>query len=169
MHDLSKYSNEEMRIAKYADGTRSPHQICREKEGYSPSWIHHYHKNKHHFQYWWDEDEYGKIIPIKMPFKYVIEMFCDMVAAGQTYMKDKWSVDAPLAYYEKCCRNKRIQHKESEALLVYLFMMLKEHQTLKNFATYFKYAKKALKEAYDSGKTSVFMDAMNKGQLTYIN
>lgn len=52
-HDLSKYSLTEMSICKYYSGTRSPHQNAREKLGYSPSWIHHYHKNKHHYQYWW--------------------------------------------------------------------------------------------------------------------
>ena len=53
VHDLSKYSPVELSIYKYYNGKRSPHQECREILGYSPSWIHHYHKNKHHYQYWW--------------------------------------------------------------------------------------------------------------------
>ena len=53
VHDLSKYSVIELLICKYYSGTRSPHQNAREVLGYSPSWIHHYHTNKHHFQYGW--------------------------------------------------------------------------------------------------------------------
>ena len=90
LHDLSKYSITELKMCKYWTGKGSPHQACREVIGYSPSWIHHYHKNKHHFQYWWDEDEEGKIIPIKMPYKYVIESFCDMVGASKAYNAKEW-------------------------------------------------------------------------------
>jgi len=35
--------------------------------------------NKRMFEYWIDESETGEIIPIKMPYKYVIESFCDML------------------------------------------------------------------------------------------
>ena len=90
LHDLSKYSIEELSIAKYYVGTKSPHQVARETVGFSKSWNHHYHRNKHHFQYWWDEDETGKIIPVKMPYRYVIESFCDMVGAGKAYLKDAY-------------------------------------------------------------------------------
>lgn len=51
-HDLSKYSFKELSIAKYYTGTRSPHAVCRDRYGYSPSWQYHYHRNKHHWQYW---------------------------------------------------------------------------------------------------------------------
>lgn len=53
LHDLSKFSIPEMKILKYWTGKGSPHQACREAIGYSPSWNHHYHRNKHHYQYWW--------------------------------------------------------------------------------------------------------------------
>lgn len=149
-HDLSKYSITEFKIYKYANGEKSPHQLCREKIGYSPSWIHHYHKNKHHYQYWWDEDEDGKIIPIKMPDKYVIEMFCDMVAAGMTYQKEKWITSSPLNYYYKHCQNKRIQHEESEKLLLYLFSLLNSFYTIKEFYKWYKINKKDIKKAYEN-------------------
>ena len=53
LHDLSKYSITELKICNYYTGTKSPHQVCREMIGYSPSWIHHYRRNPHHYQYWW--------------------------------------------------------------------------------------------------------------------
>lgn len=37
--------------------------------------------------------------PVKMPLKYVKEMFCDRVAASKIYMKDKYDDGAPLAYF----------------------------------------------------------------------
>ena len=64
-HDLSKYSITEMKICKYYTGKKSPHQVAREKLGYSPSWIHHYHRNKHHFQAHWDENDEGRIITLE--------------------------------------------------------------------------------------------------------
>lgn len=89
VHDLSKYSFAEMSIAKYANGHQSPHEVAREKYGYSKSWNHHYHHNKHHWQYWVDEME--KHSSAKMPYKYVVETFCDMTAASKTYRKEKFT------------------------------------------------------------------------------
>lgn len=125
-HDLSKYSPTEMLIYKYYSGTRSPHQNAREILGYSPSWIHHYHTNKHHFQYWWDEDEEGKIIPMKMPFKYVIESFCDMLGASKAYNPDNWSPDMLRCYWDQKCKGKRIMHEKSTNLVELLIVKLVE-------------------------------------------
>lgn len=52
LHDLSKYSPTELKIAKWYDGTRSPHDVARDELGYSPSWYHHMNRNKHHWEYW---------------------------------------------------------------------------------------------------------------------
>ena len=112
-HDLSKYSLTELKICKYYNGKKSPHQAAREELGYSPSWIHHYHTNKHHFQFWWDEDEEGKIIPMKMPYKYVIESFCDMLGASKAYNPKDWKPEMLLNYWETKCVGKRIMHPAS--------------------------------------------------------
>lgn len=125
-HDLSKYSITELLISKYYVGTKSPHQIAREVIGYSPSWIHHYHTNKHHFQYWWDEDEEGKIIPMKMPYKYVIESFADMVGASKAYNQVNWTEGIVLSYWQSKCLGKRIMNEESVKLLDFLIVKLCE-------------------------------------------
>jgi hypothetical protein len=116
-HDLSKYSPTEMSICKYYSGTRSPHQNAREELGYSPSWIHHYHTNKHHFQFWWDENEDGKIIPMKMPYKYVIESLCDMLGASKAYNPENWRPEMLQKYWVMHCKGKRIQHPASEEFI----------------------------------------------------
>ena len=150
VHDLSKYSIAELRIAKYYTGTKSPHQVCREQIGYSPSWNHHYHVNKHHFQFWWDEDENGKIIPAKMPYKYVIESLCDMVGASKAYNKNNWEPKMLWDYWTSKCKDKRIMHKESCYLvekLLWNYYQLGE----KDFLKWYKQAKKDLKKEYNNG------------------
>lgn len=152
VHDLSKYSLKELSIAKYYGGTKSPHAVCREQLGYSPSWQYHYHRNKHHWQFWLDIEDYpDKIAAVKMPYKYVIEMFCDFVGAGKAYNTTKWNEDMPLDYYEKACRGKRLMHNDSENLLVLLLTKVKELR-MKEFVKWYKKNKKTLKKAYNEGK-----------------
>ena len=123
-HDLSKYSPTEMSICKYYSGTRSPHQNAREVLGYSPSWIHHYHTNKHHHMFWWDENEDGKIIPMKMPYKYVIESLCDMLGASKAYNPKNWRPEMLQKYWVMHCKDKRIQHPASEEFIDKMIMNL---------------------------------------------
>lgn len=149
-HDLSKYSITELKICKYYTGKKSPHQVAREELGYSPSWIHHYHTNKHHFQYWWDEDEEGKIIPMKMPYKYIMESFCDMLGASKAYNPNNWAPEMLLNYWENKCRGKRIQHKESEDFLDYLIMQLVADGE-ENFFEWYNDIKDLLKTEYEEG------------------
>lgn len=125
-HDLSKYSLTELSICKYYSGTRSPHQNARDSIGYSPSWIHHYHANKHHFQYWWDESEDGEIIPMKMPYKYVIESFCDMLGASKAYNPENWEPSMLLTYWQDKCVGKRIMQVKSTQLVDFLINKLAE-------------------------------------------
>ena len=126
IHDLSKYSPTEMLICKYYSGKRSPHQNARDVLGYSPSWIHHYHTNKHHFQYFWDESEDGKIIPMKMPYRYVIESFCDMLGASKAYNSNEWQPAMLVNYWETMCVGKRIMHEDSIKLVDLLIRKLYE-------------------------------------------
>ena len=148
-HDLSKYSITELSMCKYYTGKGSPHQVAREVLGYSPSWIHHYHTNKHHFQFWWDEDEEGKIIPMKMPYKYLIESFCDMLGASKAYNSDNWQPQMLLDYWNNKCIGKRIMH---EASVRFLDAQIKNLVTCGEevFFEWYKENKEFLKNAYES-------------------
>ena len=98
-HDLSKYSPTEFwNGVKFYTGTKSPHCGEREKHGYSKAWIHHHNHNKHHAEYWQDIVG-GKSGCVKMPKKYLAEMICDRVAACKVYLKDNYTKDAALNYY----------------------------------------------------------------------
>jgi hypothetical protein len=84
-HDLSKFSYIEFSEAvKYYSGDRSPIDNCKLKNGYSLAWQHHKGRNPHHYEYWMDNFDKGTT-PIRMPYKYAVEMLCDWLAAGQTY------------------------------------------------------------------------------------
>ena len=93
LHDLSKYGFTEFRVgAKYYQGTRSPNNAEREAIGYSSAWLHHKGRNKHHYEYWIDYGTGGEkgMVGMKMPVKYVVEMFMDRIAASKIYMKEAY-------------------------------------------------------------------------------
>ncbi len=154
-HDLSKYSITELKICKYYTGTCSPHEECRRQLGYSPVWMHHYMHNKHHFQHYRDDDDKtGAIIPIKMPFKYVLEMFCDRIAASKTYAENAGNVfkpNMPYQYYLDRCRGKDKMHNETEILLAFLLQFLALNGENYTFI-FIKNNKRALEEAYVNSK-----------------
>ena len=133
LHDLSKYSWTEFRIGcRYYQGTRSPNNAEREEKGYSSAWLHHKGRNKHHYEYWIDYNvnagKDGRILTgMKMPVRYVVEMFIDRVAASKNYMKEKYTNQAPLEYYEKgAARLGKMIHPETAELLHQLLKMLAE-------------------------------------------
>ena len=59
---------------------------------------------------------------MRMPDRYVVEMFIDRLSASKTYLKDKYKRGAALAYYEKG-KHKYIIHPDSKALLEKLLKM----------------------------------------------
>ena len=125
-HDLSKYTPTEFMVgAKYYQGTRSPNAAEREKKGFSEAWIHHKGRNRHHYEYWIDLtlDPSQGLQGMPMPTRYVVEMFCDRIAASKNYNKGTYNDSFPLQYYEK---NKMhyILHKDTKDLLERLLHML---------------------------------------------
>lgn len=126
LHDLSKYTPSEfISGVKYYQGDRSPNNAQKEAEGYSGAWLHHKGRNKHHYEYWIDysaEKNIG-IVGMKMPVKYVVEMFCDRVAASKIYNKDNYQDKDALNYYYRG-RWKYIIHPETDRLLRKMLKML---------------------------------------------
>lgn len=127
LHDLSKYAPTEFRAgARYYAGTRSPNELEREQHGYSAAWLHHKGRNRHHFEYWMDYDPVTRTQqPVKMPLRYVIEMFCDRVAASKIYRGRAYDRCHPLEYFERGIKT-RVIHPETSAFLHMLLRMLAE-------------------------------------------
>lgn len=123
-HDLSKYSIEEFwPSVKYFQGNRSPITYEKELNGYSKCWLHHKGKNKHHWEYW--VDRIGtELVPIKMPYNYVLESVLDKIAASKVYKKDDYAESYPYEFF--------INSKEIHV------MNIETAEQIKNFLEYLK-------------------------------
>ena len=126
-HDMSKYSPAEfIPGVKYYQGYRSPNEGEREQFGYSLAWMHHKGRNKHHFEYWNDLNPASrKYEPVKMPLKYLKEMFCDRVAASKIYGKENYTDQAALNYFHRRKEHPEL-HPDTEKMLLKLLTMLAE-------------------------------------------
>jgi len=128
LHDLSKYSPVEFFPGvKYYQGNRSPNDAERKANGYSGAWLHHKGRNKHHLEYWTDYSPIGnhEMVGIKMPERYVVEMFCDRIAASKTYRGVEYSNRDAYDYYEKSKKAYMI-HPETQELLEDLLTILRD-------------------------------------------
>ena len=128
-HDLSKYSWVEFSVgAKYFQGDKSPNNAEREATGVSMAWLHHKGRNKHHLEYWIDYDFKGEhlLAGCEMPVRYVVEMYCDRVAACKVYHKESYKDSSALEYYQKG-RSKTLMHPNTAALLEDMLTYLAEH------------------------------------------
>lgn len=132
LHDLSKYTPTEFFVGcKYYKGYMSPNNAERVDKGYSSAWLHHKGRNKHHLEYWIDYDitkdensrEHSGLCGMKMPVKYVCEMFIDRVSASKNYQKEKYTDESALIYYKNGMDHYMI-HRDTGALLEYLLTML---------------------------------------------
>ena len=127
-HDLSKYTPTEFLAGvKYYQGYRSPNEAEREDIGYSTAWLHHKGRNRHHFEHWTDYDPAvrGKIRPVEMPYRYVVEMLCDRLAASRIYNGKNYSPDAPLKYFLPAKPN-RLIHPDTSDCIENLLRMVAE-------------------------------------------
>lgn len=141
LHDLSKYSWEEFKTGVYYyQGTRSPNAAEKEEKGFSPAWLHHKGRNRHHFEYWTDvstREDNWKIIGVKMPVNYLVEMVMDRIAASKIYQGKNYTDGSPYAYFS---RNKEYltMHPETKAELDKILRMLKYKGEKRTFA-YLRY------------------------------
>lgn len=123
LHDCSKYEWVEFRTGvHYYQGHRSPIDAEKEKKGMSLGWLHHKGVNKHHWEYWMDNTR-GGLKPVKMPTVYVVEMFCDRIAASKIYLKDNYTNHSALEYFEKGQAYTAMHPETSELLHSFLLML----------------------------------------------
>ena len=139
VHDLSKFSPTEFfESVKYYQGNRSPIGVCRRTTGVSLAWLHHKGRNKHHFEYWIDYTMPGTsdklLVGMKMPVRYVVEMFMDRIAACKVYQKENYTDASAWAYHQRSKRVQEVMHPESLALIDKLLKMLAEEGEAKTFA-----------------------------------
>ncbi len=125
-HDLSKYTFAEFKAGArhWAEGKRSPNEVERSIYGYSPAWLHHKGRNRHHYEYWWDYSPKAKEnLPVKMPVRFLKELICDRVAASKIYQGENYTQKHPLDYFSKDIASRFIYpttHNEIEKILAIL-------------------------------------------------
>ena len=104
--------------------------------------MHHKGRNRHHYEFWNDYNPKTKRPEhVEMPLKYVIEMFCDRVAASKTYNGKDYTDAGPFTYFLRI-RGKHRLHENTEALLEKLLVMLRDEGEEKTFG----YIRAMLKE-----------------------
>ena len=123
-HDLSKFSPTEFleSIKFYQGGKSSPIPAAKKAQGYSLAWQHHKGRNKHHYEYWTDNYDSGTTC-IKMPYKYVLELVADYLAAGRTYRGKDFTFVDEYEWWMKCKDYRKI-HKDTKQLITKILYML---------------------------------------------
>ena len=124
VHDMSKFSPEELfESVKYYTGYRSPIGVCREHHGVSRAWLHHKGRNKHHIEYWLDDD--CEVTPL-MPYKYAVECVCDKLAATKVYAGKNYKESMALAHWHRH-GNKVAGNPKTMLFMETVFRDLAEH------------------------------------------
>lgn len=70
------------------------------RAAFNLAWLNHKHKNKHHWQYWLDIKD-KKIVAIKMPKRYMLEMLADWNAVSRKFHPDKPRREATFERYQE--------------------------------------------------------------------
>ena len=85
-------------------------------------------------EFWTDYNPKTKRMePVKMPLKYVKEMFCDRVAAGKIYLGKNYTRENPIEYFRRG-NAKNVMQAETAKLLESWLVMLYEEGEEKTFA-----------------------------------
>ena len=79
LHDVSKlYPEEFVPYANYFYGKDE-----KDEEAFRAAWLHHQHRNPHHWQYWVLRNDDGTVNVLDMPLNYRKEMLADWRGAGK--------------------------------------------------------------------------------------
>lgn len=127
-HDMSKFSPTEFfESAKFYTGTSSPINEAKRIQGISYAWQHHKGRNPHHYEYWTDCYDTGTVAR-KMPFKYVLELVCDYLAACRAYnnYSGKEFFEKELKWWS-VEKEKRLIHPETKKLISAIFELIDKY------------------------------------------
>ena len=121
-HDFSKFHPIEFfeSVKYYQGGKSSPINAAKADKGYSLAWQHHKGRNPHHYEYWTDRYDTG-VVPIKMPFKYVVEMIADYLGAARAYMGKDFTLKKELEWWSNKLNNSMMMHEETKNFLTFCF------------------------------------------------
>jgi hypothetical protein len=110
IHDWSKLSVGEWSPyvhSFYGPGDRKLKAI---NDAFDAAWLHHQHRNPHHWQHWLLQEDDGVLKVLEMPEKFVREMVADWMGAGRA-ITGKWDT---VGWYEKNCHKIKLAPKTRE-------------------------------------------------------
>lgn len=81
IHDWSKMSVAEWK--PYVDSFYGPERTPAVRAAFDAAWLHHQHRNPHHWQHWVLSQDDGEIKKIEIPEALVREMVADWMGAGR--------------------------------------------------------------------------------------
>jgi hypothetical protein len=87
-------------------------------------------------------------IPGKLPYEYVVDIFCDLVARSKMHYGKTWSVESPQMYYLNKHRASLPLEERSELLLKTLLRILGESTKEKQFFKWYKEMSQLMKAIY---------------------
>lgn len=121
-HDFSKFHPIEFfeSVKYYQGGKSSPINAAKADKGYSLAWQHHKGRNPHHYEHWTDRYDTG-VVPIKMPFKYVIEMIADYLGAARAYMGKDFTLEKEWEWWRNKLETYPLIHEETRNLVSFCF------------------------------------------------
>jgi hypothetical protein len=125
LHDLSKFSLVEFwEGVRYYQGTFSPIDACKKENGWSPAWMHHKGRNKHHYEYWMDNLDDGGT-PLEMPLKYKKEMLCDYLGAGRAYYGKDFTYEKEYEWWQNKLSKPLAMHDSNKDFISMYMELLK--------------------------------------------
>ena len=134
VHDMSKFSPIEFfESVKYYQGSSSPIDACKKANGWSAAWLHHKGRNKHHYEYWQDNFDNGGV-PLKMPYKDVLELICDYLGAGKAYQGKNFTLQGEKIWWDAKKKHNLAMHPQTfefiDTMMTY-FNIYGEYATFK--------------------------------------
>lgn len=142
LHDISKFRPSEFKVyADYFYGKPKPIRLVSHpsvprlnifniytqeqlEKDFDRAWLHHQHRNKHHWQYWILRNDSGTVEYIDMPTKYVKEMVADWIGAGRAINGKYSGYEEVVEWYNKNKHNMEMSEntrKKVVDIITYLY------------------------------------------------
>ena len=112
-HDLDKYKISYAKIT--VKRKRAVHPLDMEKTLEPFQLMEHFHDRTHpyHFEFWLDNLNSRKNNPMKIPYKYIIEIICNWIAIAK---ENKWCPEEIYSYYRHLRDGKIINHRTDKVI-----------------------------------------------------
>lgn len=121
-HDFSKFNPIEFfeSVKYYQGGVSSPINAAKADKGYSLAWQHHKGHNPHHYEHWTDKYDTGTV-PIKMPYKYLVEMIADYLGAARAYHGKNFTLQDELNWWKNKLNGNVCINEHTRNFVTYAF------------------------------------------------